>query len=108
MSHADLRARVSLLEAELQRERSLRRPVGPEEVIRLRRELGLLQQLVHADRRKAALYAALLRELSDDGVRIARVRRRLQKALHPDRQKRYKSVEGLMTTLSALVNEELS
>ena len=35
MSHADLRARVALLEAELQRERSLRRPVGPDEVVRL-------------------------------------------------------------------------
>jgi|MDSW01.1.fsa_nt_gb septal ring factor EnvC (AmiA/AmiB activator) len=108
MSHADLRARVALLEAELQRERSLRRPVGPDEVVRLRREVGLLQQLVHADRRKAEIYAEMQRELSDDGARIARVRRRLQRALHPDKKRKYKSIEAVLTTLSTLVNQELT
>lgn len=108
MSRRELRARVELLEAELQRERALRRPTVHDELVLLRREVGDLQALVHLHPEKLKVYRELKSSLAEDARRRKQLRRRLQRELHPDKSKAYANVTAVLTRLSALINEELA
>ena len=107
-SRADLQAEVLLLRQELERERRLRAPACPNELVLLRRQVTDLQALVHLSPAKLKVYTAMLEATRGDSPRLVRLRRRLQRLVHPDRAHKYKSVAEVLARLSAAVNAELS
>jgi hypothetical protein len=106
MTRADLKARIILLEAELQRERTLKRtPPLPDEVLRLRRELAEMQGLlrIHGGER-LRIYKEIRSLHTASGATIARLRRHLQLKFHPDRKHKFRSVEEVLTAVSRTIN----
>lgn len=108
MPRAELKARILLLESELQRERTLKRaPSIPDEILKLRREIAELQAILRLHGERLRIYKEIRAMSTESGAIVARLRRHLQLKFHPDRKRKFKSVDEVLAAVSRTINHIL-